>query len=217
MKRKLGHILNLKGGENNRIGQFRGNKGGPPPSAPTDGGPSSLLGVMTPPPLVRLTSIAMNAARTSVIGAHRRWRDVASGKLGKGGRDVGSNSETFRWNPVGNQSHPVELGRQPEASLAWGPAMVTAKRRQRVPRPCYGASKENVFVGALVVIAAGAASACRHGLARRSCRGLRTGHQHTRILQEPERSQRLHGHGRTGLPAYQPLARVVRVPTRERK
>src|SRR5262249_16874039 len=38
-------------------------------------------------------------------------------KLGKGGRD--SNSETFRWNPAGNQSRPAELGQQPEASLAW--------------------------------------------------------------------------------------------------
>ena len=150
--------------------------------------------------------------RTSVPSG----REVASGKLGKGGRDVGSNSETFRWNPVGNQSHPGELGQQPEASLAWGPAMVTAKRRQRVPRPCYRASKDNMFVGALVVLAAGAASACRNGLARRSCRGPRTGHQHTRILQEPERSQRLHGKCRKGLPAYQPQARMVRVPVRER-
>jgi hypothetical protein len=40
-------------------------------------------------------------------------------KLGKGGSDVGSITETFRWNPVGNQSHPEELGQQPEASLAW--------------------------------------------------------------------------------------------------
>jgi hypothetical protein len=39
-------------------------------------------------------------------------------KLGKGGRDV-VQPETFRWNPVGSQSHPVERGPQPEASLAW--------------------------------------------------------------------------------------------------
>ena len=25
----------------------------------------------------------------------------------------------FRWNPAGNQSRPVELDQQPEASLAW--------------------------------------------------------------------------------------------------
>src|SRR4051794_5072998 len=35
-----------------------------------------------------------------------------------------------------NESHPAELGQQPEASLAWGQATATAKRRQRVPRPC---------------------------------------------------------------------------------
>src|ERR1700730_9859023 len=33
---------------------------------------------------------------------------LAPAKLGKGGRDVRSNSETFRWNPAGNQSRPVE-------------------------------------------------------------------------------------------------------------
>jgi hypothetical protein len=35
-----------------------------------------------------------------------------------------------------NESRPAELGRQPEASLAWGGVILTAKRRQRVPRPC---------------------------------------------------------------------------------
>lgn len=39
--------------------------------------------------------------------------------------------ETSRWNPVGNQSHPVEPGQQPEASLAWSSATAAAKRRQR--------------------------------------------------------------------------------------
>jgi hypothetical protein len=28
-------------------------------------------------------------------------------------------SETFRWNPAGNQARPEEFGQQPEASLAW--------------------------------------------------------------------------------------------------
>ena len=107
---------------------------------------------------IQLTFLEVQAMEGN--SARFSGRKVASGKLGKGGRDVGSNSETFRWNPVGNQSHPGELGQQPEASLAWGPAMVTAKRRQRVPRPCYRASKDNMFVGALVVLAAGAASAC---------------------------------------------------------
>ena len=39
--------------------------------------------------------------------------------------------ETSRWNPVGNQSHSAESGKQPKASLAWASAMATAKRRQR--------------------------------------------------------------------------------------
>ncbi len=33
-------------------------------------------------------------------------------------RIVGS-LKPFRWNPAGNQSRPVELDQQPEASLAW--------------------------------------------------------------------------------------------------
>ncbi len=40
-------------------------------------------------------------------------------------------SETFRWNPVGKQSHSVESGQQPEASLAWTSVTAAAKRRQR--------------------------------------------------------------------------------------
>jgi hypothetical protein len=46
--------------------------------------------------------------------------------------------ETSRWNPVGSQSHSVESGQQPKASLAWGHAsalhrwcILPAKRRQR--------------------------------------------------------------------------------------
>jgi hypothetical protein len=42
---------------------------------------------------------------------------------------------------VGNQSHPVAPGQRPEASLAWGSARATAKRRQRVLKPCYGAPR----------------------------------------------------------------------------
>ena len=43
-------------------------------------------------------------------------------KLGRGGDDVRSTIETFRWNPAGNQSRLGELGQHPEASLAswWG-------------------------------------------------------------------------------------------------
>ena len=36
------------------------------------------------------------------------------------GREEDSRSlKPFRWNPAGNQSRPVELDQQPEASLAW--------------------------------------------------------------------------------------------------
>ncbi len=35
--------------------------------------------------------------------------------------------ETSRRNPVGNQSHPVEPGQQPEASLAWSVVRPPAK------------------------------------------------------------------------------------------
>jgi hypothetical protein len=40
-----------------------------------------------------------------------------------------------------NESRPAELGQQPEASLAWGGVTLTAKRRPRVPTPCYRAPK----------------------------------------------------------------------------
>ena len=35
-----------------------------------------------------------------------------------------------------NESRPAKPSQQPEASLAWGKVTSTAKRRQRVPRPC---------------------------------------------------------------------------------
>jgi len=62
-------------------------------------------------------------------------------KLGKGESDVRSITETFRRNSTGNQSRLVEPGEQPEASLAWGGASRTAKRRQPVPMPCDRAPK----------------------------------------------------------------------------
>jgi len=63
---------------------------------------------------------------------------LAPRKLGKGEEDVKDDTfKTFHWSLVGTQSHPAELGQQPEASLAWGSAMITAKRRQPVPKPCY--------------------------------------------------------------------------------
>ena len=56
-------------------------------------------------------------------------------------RRIISKCETFHRNPAGNQSRPAEPGQQPEASLAWGGATLTAKRKQRVPMPCYRAPK----------------------------------------------------------------------------
>jgi NADP-dependent 3-hydroxy acid dehydrogenase YdfG len=44
-------------------------------------------------------------------------------------------SETFRRNPVGSQSHPVEPGKHQEASLASVGAIRRTKRRQRGRRP----------------------------------------------------------------------------------
>jgi hypothetical protein len=41
------------------------------------------------------------------------------------------NPETSCRDPVGRQPHPVELGQQPEASLAWSSKMPVTKRRQR--------------------------------------------------------------------------------------
>ena len=43
----------------------------------------------------------------------------APGKPGQGGSDVEIVSETLCWDPTGNQSRPVKVGHQPEASLAW--------------------------------------------------------------------------------------------------
>ena len=51
--------------------------------------------------------------------------------LGGGGMEDWKNPETSCRDPVGRESHPVELGQQPEASLAWPLAMAATKRRQR--------------------------------------------------------------------------------------
>ena len=44
--------------------------------------------------------------------------------------------------PCGWKARPVTPDQRPEVSLAWGEATSTAKRRQRVRKPCYGASKD---------------------------------------------------------------------------
>src|SRR6516162_10363712 len=61
-------------------------------------------------------------------------------KLAKGGSAVGSITETFRWNPVGNQSHPEELTGSRKRVLRGSGATPAANRRQLVPRPCAPAS-----------------------------------------------------------------------------
>jgi hypothetical protein len=90
-------------------------------------------------------SMAINSNTPSEIpGQIRAEKGTESGKgdrvcakkLGEGGSDVRSISETFLWNPAGKQSRLVERGPQPEASLAWGGVSRTAKRRQRVLMPC---------------------------------------------------------------------------------
>ena len=75
------------------------------------------------------------------LGGNPQGDPACAKKLGKGGSDVRSITETFRRNPAGNQSRLVEPGPQPEASLAWGGEIRTAKRRQRVLMPCDGAPK----------------------------------------------------------------------------
>ncbi len=52
--------------------------------------------------------------------------------------------ETFCRNPAGNQSRPVELGQQPEASLAWWRVTSTAKRRQPDRTLCDRAPKSSL-------------------------------------------------------------------------
>ena len=47
-----------------------------------------------------------------------KGRSLRQAKLGRGGDDVRSTIETFRWNPAGIQSRLGELGQHPEASLA---------------------------------------------------------------------------------------------------
>jgi hypothetical protein len=101
-------------------------------------------------------------------------------------------SETFRWNPVGNQSHPVELAGS--RKRVWrGPGQPWLRS---VDSECLGPAiepRKNAIRGSPRRHSSGGRVGVPYGLACRSCRGPRTGHQHRRILQEPERSHRLHG------------------------
>ena len=99
-------------------------------------------------------------------------------KLRKGEGDVTASSETFRRNPVGNQSHPAKSSPQPEASLASCPAMARAKRRQPASRPCDGAPRV-LPAGAFVLDTTGATAA-----RRRARRAAPTGVEEQGIVQQ---------------------------------
>src|SRR5262245_66292940 len=73
----------------------------------------------------------------NLLRSHR-WRQA---KLGEGGRDVTITPRKPFVGALRVEARPVAPDQRPEASLAWGGATRTAKRRQRVRKPCYGASK----------------------------------------------------------------------------
>ena len=132
-------------------------------------------------------------------------------KLGKGGRDVTTTSETFRWSLVGSQSHPVEPGQQPEASLAWGVASRTAKRRQPASTPSIEPRE---------MLTSGESSfsrrrgPCRHTDKAgydRSRRGHRTRHRRSKAPQEPGTPWTLRDAYPGGEPDHQPQAHRLRV------
>ena len=52
---------------------------------------------------------ARNVNRKPGVTLHKKARE----------RRIDGDLKPFRWNPAGNQSRPVELDQQPEASLAW--------------------------------------------------------------------------------------------------
>lgn len=64
------------------------------------------------------------------------------------------NPETSCRDPVGWKSHPVELGQQPEASLAWSLVITVTKRRQRRCRAML-LNPESAVAGAHVVSPSG--------------------------------------------------------------
>jgi len=59
--------------------------------------------------------------------------------------------ETFRWNPVGTQSHPAKPGQQPEVSLAWRAVTHGTKRRQRACRAAPWSLESFIVAGAHAV------------------------------------------------------------------
>jgi hypothetical protein len=103
-------------------------------------------------------------------------------------------AETFRRNPAGNQSRPIEPGQQSEASLAWGGESRTAKRRQRGGRarrlsPESFSRRRSPRSRLKRGPRRHAATAWRV----RSCRGRRAERATTRVPREPGRPVCLHG------------------------
>ena len=77
-----------------------------------------VLEVMQRAGLVTLDHVAIDGTKIEADAGKSSVR-LRQGKPGKGGCHVVRHTETFRWDPAGNQSRLVELGQQPEASLAW--------------------------------------------------------------------------------------------------
>ena len=71
-----------------------------------------------------------------VFDGSKSWWNESDIAPRSSGEEDSLSLETFRRNPADTQSRPVEPGRQPEASLAWGGATLTAKRGQQDQKPC---------------------------------------------------------------------------------
>ena len=90
------------------------------------------------PPPERYQDTPLGTVALGGGGPYQPWHaGIAPSKAWERRKDVNDDiTETFHRNPVGNQSHPVEPGRQPAARLAPRPARDATKRRQPVPKPC---------------------------------------------------------------------------------
>jgi hypothetical protein len=89
---------------------------------------NGLSSIVPPPPTPSMVSPDSNSATRIKYGA------LASGKLGKGGRD--SKSETFLWNPAGTNPAWQSRASSQKRVLRGGGATHPAKRRQRGQRSC---------------------------------------------------------------------------------
>jgi hypothetical protein len=132
-------------------------------------------------------------------------------KLGKGGRDVTTTSETLRWSLVGIQSHPVEPGQQPEASLAWGGVSRTAKRRQPASTPSIEPREMLTRGEPSFSRTRGPRRHTVTAWCARSRRGQRTRHRRIEASQELGTPWTLRDLCPDGDPDHQPQARRLRV------